>query len=282
MKILIVGSTSVIGQTFAARLRALGEVRTAGRREADFQFDLTQWERMPEIEEAFDVVIHVAADFGGGANDDFVRAELVNAAGTFSVCRLAQHVQAKHLVHLSSISATYQPGDPYYGIYALSKRHGEEAAQFFCAERGMALTVLRPTQVYDAAGECRPHQALLYVMADRAQAGQDIHLYGTHDARRNYIFLDDLSEICLRVLQGTHTGTFACGHPQSVRLSEMAGAAFAAFGNGGESQFMADKPDLADLPPVDEDILYRQIGYWPGVDIGEGFRRIKHYRESNS
>jgi len=282
MKILMVGATSVIGQCAATNLRSIGEVWLAGRRGADFHFDLRQWERQPEIEEAFDVVIHVAADFGGGTNDDFVRAEVVNAAGTLSVCRLAQHVQAKHLVLMSSISAAYRPGDPYYGIYALSKRHSEEVAGFFCAERGLPLTVLRPSQVYDAAGECRRHQALLYVMADRAEAGQDINLYGMHDALRNYIYLDDLAEVCCRVVEGTHTGTFALGHPKSVKLSEMANAALAAFGKGGSLRFMADKPDQADLPPIDDNTLYRQIDYWPKVDIGEGFRRIKHFREANS
>lgn len=282
MKILLVGATSVIGQRVATKLWSIGEVRSAGRRGADFHFDLCQWERQPEIDEAFDVVIHVAADFGGGTNDDFVRAEVVNAAGTLSVCRLAQHVQAKHLMLMSSIFAAYSPGDPFYGIYALSKRHSEEVAGFFCAERSLPLTVLRPSQVYDAAGECRRHQALLYVMADRAEAGQDINLYGMHDASRNYIYLDDLAEVCCRVVEGTHTGTFPLVHPQSVKLSEMAYAAFATFGRGGSLHFMADKPDQADLPSIDDSTLYRQIGYWPKVDIGEGFRRIKNFREANS
>jgi nucleoside-diphosphate-sugar epimerase len=282
MKILMVGATSAIGLGIAASLRSHGEVRLAGRRGADFQFELSQWERQPEINEAFDVVIHVAADFGGDTNDDFVRAEVVNAAGTLSVCRLAQHVQAKHFVLMSSIFAAYGQGDPYFGIYALSKRHSEEVAGFFCAERGLPLTVLRPSQVYDAAGECRRHQALLYIMADRAEAGQDINLYGMHDASRNYIYLDDLAEVCCRVVEGTHTGTFALSHPKSVKLSEMANAAFDAFGKGGGLYFMADKPDQADLPTIDDDTLYRQIDYWPKVDIGEGFRRINDFREANS
>jgi nucleoside-diphosphate-sugar epimerase len=254
----------------------------AGRRNADIWFDLAQWDCRPEINEKFDTVIHVAADFGGSTNDDFVRAELVNATGTLSACRLAQHLNAQHLVLLSSIFATYRSGDPYYGIYALSKRHGEEAAQFFCAERGMALTVLRPSQVYDAAGECRRHQPLLYVMADQAQAGRDISLYGTHDARRNYLYLDDLAEICYRIVKSRHTGTFTCVHPQSVKLSEVAHAAFLAFGKGGGVKFMADKPDLSDIPVVDDDTLYRKIDYWPTIGIGEGFRRIKHCRENVS
>ena len=45
---------------------------------------------------------------------------------------------------------------------------------------------------------------------------------------------------------------------------------------------MPEKPDLADLPTIDDDALYGQIDYWPSIDIGEGFKRISNYRESNS
>lgn len=282
MRILIVGSTSVIGKVLATRFERLGEVKLAGRRGADIPLDLTRWRDLPELEESFDVVVHAAADFGGTTDEDYIRAELVNAVGTLSVCRLAGRVQARHLVLLSSISATYQAGDPYYGIYALSKRHSEEAARFFCSERNLPLTILRPTQVYDDAGDCRRHQEFLYFMADRAQAGQDISLYGSNNALRNYLHLDDLAEICCRVVQGRSTGTFTCASPQSVRLSELADAAFSAFGRGGQLQFMADKPDLADLPAIDDYSLYDQIEYWPGIGISDGFKRIRNHRESSS
>lgn len=282
MKILIVGGTAVIGRALAARLAQLGEVRLAGRREADIPLDLTEWRDQPEPKGFFDVVVHVAADFGGLTDKDYVRAELVNSVGTFSSCSLAHRVQAKHFVLLSTISATYRAGDPYYGIYALTKRHGEEAASFFCTERGIPLTILRPTQVYDDSDACRRHQALLYLMADRAQAGQEIVLYGTHDARRNYLYLTDLAEICGRVVQGRHVGTFACAHPKSVRLSEMANAAISAFGYQVKVSFWADKPNLADLPEIDDHSLYELIDYWPSVDISEGFKRIRRYREKNS
>lgn len=282
MKILIIGSSSTIGRAIATRFRPYGEAKLAGRRGADFQLDIADCVRQPDIDDVFDAVIHVAADFGGVSNDDLVRAELVNAVGTLSVCRLAQHVRAKHLVLLSTVSATYQPEDPYYDIYALSKRHGEEVAIFFCTERRLPLTILRPLQVYDAAGGCRKHQKLLYAMADCAQVGHDIHIYGTHDARRNYIYLNDLAEICCRVVLGRHTGVFTCAHPQPVRLSEMANAAFETFGKGGAVKFIKDKPSLSDLPLVDDYSLYRQIQFWPTVNINDGFRRIKHHREDRS
>jgi len=282
MKILLVGGTSSVGHSIAEKMTRLGQVISAGRREAEVFFDLTHWDSIPVVDESYDVVIHVAADFAGPTAEDFIRAELTNVVGTLSVCRLAEHCGAKHLVIMSSISATYGPGDAYYGAYALSKRHAEEAALLFCAERTLPLTVLRPTQVYDAKGKCRRHQPLLYLMADKAQAGENILIHGSHDARRNYLYLDDLAEICSRIVEMRHTGVFDCAHPHSPKLSEVALAAFSAFANGGKIQFQPDKPHLVDLPTSVLTSCYEDIDFYPQVDIQQGFERIRQFRESVS
>lgn len=279
MKVLIIGSTAVIGRAIAERLAQLGgEVQLAGRREADVPFDLTAWNRPPETEQSFDVVMHVAADFGGESDSDYIRAELVNAVGTLSACALAHRVRAQHFVLLSSLFSTYKPGDPYYGIYALTKRHSEEAAEFYCAERSIPLTILRPSQIYDDAGACRRHQALLYMIADRAEAALDINFFGSHNARRNYLHIAELAEIAARVVQGQSAGTFICAHPQSVRLSEMAEAAYDAFGTCGQINFLQEKTDIADLPLITDFALYDKIGMFPEIDISEGYRRISKFR----
>lgn len=280
MKILIVGSSSAIGRSIGKHFEHLGLVKFAGRQNADLFFDLTHWDTKPTITESFDVVIHVAADFGGTAAEDLIRAELVNAVGTLSVCRLAEACHAKHLILLSSASAAYQPGDPYYGIYALSKKHAEETALLFCEGRDLALTILRPSQVYDSEGKCRKHQPLIYNMADKAQAGENICLYGTHDPLRNYLYVEDLASICSRVVETRITGVFDCPHPQNLRLSEIADAAFSAFAKGGSVEFQVDKPDLPDIPSATNHSLYDEIGFYPLIDIRQGFERIRQFRES--
>lgn len=273
----------MIGRSLAARLMAQHhEVRLAGRREADISFDLTDWGNRPAPSETFDAVVHIAADFGGATDKDFVRAELVNTVGTLSACSLARKVNAKHFILLSSIFATYSAADPYFGIYALSKRHGEEVAQLFCAERNIDLTILRPSQVYDDIGLCRPHQEFLYLIADKAQNGQPIEIYGAHDARRNYIHLLDLTETIARVAEQRQVGVFACIHPDHVLLSEMANAAYCAFETVGQITFLTDKPDLADLPQTDDFELYSKISFWPRIDIKDGYKRIKNQREMRS
>lgn len=280
LRSLVIGSTSVIGKAVAQGLAQLGPVQTAGRREADVHVDLSRPDSVPTSVPTYDVVVLAAADFGGHGADDLIRAEQVNAVGTLAACRLAQGCGARHLILISSVFASHVPGDPHYNIYSLSKRHSEELASLFCTAHGMALTILRPSQVYDAAGACRTHQPLLYAFADQAQAGNDITLFGNNDARRNYLHLDDLVQICTRVAATTTTGLFNCVHPHSPALSEIAQAAVSAFGQQGQVRFLRDKPDVPDLPAQALDpALQEAIGFVPQVDIHRGFEMIRQHRE---
>jgi nucleoside-diphosphate-sugar epimerase len=282
MKSLVIGSTSVVGKAVAQALSRYGQVKLAGRREADITFDLSS--PVPcACDEHFDVVVLAAADFGGRQPDDLVRAELVNSVGALAACRLAEQCGARHFILLSSRSACDQTTDPYFGIYSLSKRHAEEVASLYCQERGMALTVLRISQVYDDGGQCRLHQPLLYAIADKAQVGRTVELYGSNDARRNYVHLSDLAEVCARLAERGVAGLYNCGHPESLRLSEIAQAAFEAFGKPVDVRFLPEKSDIPDLPPFDcAHQLYEQIGFTPRIDVRRGFELMRAHRENLS
>ena len=236
--------------------------------------------RLPEGQR-FDAVIHVAADFGGKSDADWFRAESVNALGALNVCRLARQVAAGHLLIVSTISARYEPDHHHYGIYSLSKRHGDELAELHCRESGLPLTILRPTQLYDADSKCRKHQPFFYAMMDKAERGEDIDIYGSNDALRNLLFLDDLAEIVARTLQNKVLGVFTCSAPSSVRLSEVAAVARQVFGRGGNTLFLHDQPDIADIPAIDAPHdLFAAIQYAPATSLAEGILKIKQAREA--
>ncbi|MGJ3441047.1 NAD(P)-dependent oxidoreductase [Pseudomonas sp. Je.1.5.c] len=282
MNSLVIGSTSTLGKAIAQALSRHGPVKMAGRRQADVAFDLIHG-APADISDTFDVVVHAAADFGGNAPEDLIRAEQANSVGTLAACQLAERCGARQVILLSSRSAGYQPGDRYFGIYALSKRHAEEVASLYCTTRGMTLCILRLSQVYDSQALCRAHQPLLYAIADNAAAGNTVNLHGGNDARRSYLHLDDLAEICARVASGGIGGLYNCAHPQDPRLSEIALAAIAAFGQPGDVRFLADKDDIPDLPPfVCSQDLFEQIGYVPQIDIQRGFELMRIHRESDA
>ena len=204
---------------------------------------------------------------------------MINAIGTLNVCRLAQKVHAKHILVVSSLSASYISGDPYFNIYSLSKRHADELAQIYCDQVGLPLTILRPTQLYDAESKCKAHQGLFYSIIEKAQKGEDIDFYGNNNALRNYLYLNDFSEIVARAIEEKVIGTFNCPSPNSVRLSEIAQTAYRIFNQGGDIHFLADKPNIVDLPEVCGSDLYQKIGFKPQISLAEGIQMIKDVRE---
>lgn len=278
--VLIIGSTSTVGLALGNLLAKNYRVFYGGRKDADYYLDLYAVDlKFPE-NQRFDVVIHTAADFGGNGEDDMCRAEMVNAIGTFNMCRLAKKVQAKHTVIVSSLSAFYMPGDPNFNIYSLSKRHGDELAQLYCEQFKMPLTILRPTQLYDAESRCKSHQRLFYSIIDKASKGEDINFYGANDALRNYLFLDDFCEIIANVLEQNIVGLFNCPASKSVRLTEVAKTAYQVFNQAGTIHFLAEKPNIVDLPDMSGSNLYNKICFEPKISLAEGIKLIKRAREA--
>ncbi len=278
-KILIIGSTSTVGRSVGCLLEEENKVYYAGRQKSDFYFDLNSSNFKSLNNLKIDVVIHAAADFGGNSEDDIIRTEIVNAIGSLRICRLVEAVKANHLLLISTISALYRPGDPYYNIYSLSKRHAEDLSQLYCNMFDIPLTILRPSQLYDSESKCRTHQGLFFFIIDRAQKGEDIFFFGNNDALRNYLYLDDFSEIISRVIQNKITGVYNCVAQKHVQISEIARLAYHVFRQNGKVHFLTNKPDIPDLPSISSNELYKKIGFQPSVSLLEGIRLIKKYRE---
>jgi len=274
MRVVIVGGTSSLGSALKSALSSRCKVITAGRTNCDIDFDLT-WplERMALPEDA-DVVVHTAAHFGGKTAADIVEAEQVNVLGTMKLCEAAAGAKARHFILISSVFASLSEDSAQYSVYALSKKHAEDVARFVCASRSLPLAVLRPSQIYGAGPRFRVHQPFLHAMLDKAKKGEDILLYGNHDPRRNFIYIDDLTAVISKVIDARIAGTYSCQHPDNVTYSQIAKAAFQAFDTRGSVRFLRDKPDIPDNVFPGDDALYEAIRFCPSTTIEDGLRRI--------
>jgi len=178
---LIIGSTSVIGSAIQLELQTIVRVKTAGRRNADYFFDLAEPRAQLSTNEQFDTAILVAADFGGPTEADLIRATQTNVVGSLTACQFAANAGAEHVILISSVFASYEIGDAYFNAYSLTKRLSEDVTKFYCQQKGIALTIVRPTQIYDSDERCRTKQRLLYTIVDCARDGRDFTISGTAD-----------------------------------------------------------------------------------------------------
>lgn len=278
MKTLIVGGTSSLGSALKPVLSEFCEVITAGRKNCDIALNLSDPIEKIHLPKDLDVVIHTAAQFGGKTDEEFLHAEEINVLGTLKLCQAAVQAKAKHFVLISSMFSRLDENSEHYNIYALSKKHSEEIAYFYCSAHSLPLTILRPSQIYGSEDHFRRHQPFIYAIADKVEKGENIAIYGSHDALRNYIHIDDLTKIISKAAQNKVEGIYSCMYPTDVTFSEIAKAAIAAFNSKSSVYFLKDKADISDNIFEKDDLLYQKIGFYPQVTIEEGMRKIARYR----
>jgi nucleoside-diphosphate-sugar epimerase len=276
-KILITGGNSTLGSHLKPFLSKAAEVITMGRRGCDIMCDLS-----PSGEDVslpgVDVVIHTAARFRGASDRDFLDTIAVNVLGTVKICQMAIAARATHVVIISSAYASLSPSSPHYSVYSLSKRQAEEAALLYCLKHAMPLAILRPSQLYGGDNRFRRHQPFFYNIIDKARAGEDIVFFGTHDARRNYLHVDDLCQAIEGVVTESLTGTFACMQPRDVTFSEIAHAAIEAFKSLSNVRFDPARDNIPDNTLPADNTLYERLGCYPKVSLAEGMTKIAERR----
>lgn len=278
MRILIVGGTSSLALALRPVLSEFAEVVTAGRTGCDVHLDLGDSVEEIEIPGDVDVVVNTAADFGGKSFEKMLQAENVNALGVLKLCQACTRADVKQLILISSISTCLDESSPFYGIYPLSKKHSDEIAQLYRAMFGLPLTILRPSQFYGVGEAYRRHQPFLFTIIDKAANDEDILIYGSNDALRNFIHVEDVANVIALVTKRRIQGTYACANTEHVRYSEVAAAAIAAFESKSTVTFMREQPDIPDNVVDLDDSLFRLIDYYPQISIALGMRKEAAYR----
>ena len=279
MKILIVGGTSSLAQALKPVFFEFAEVITAGRAGCDVHLDLSDPVEKIELPEDIDVVINTAASFGGESFEKIYQAENVNVLGVLKLCAACTKAQAKHLVLISSIFACLNKESSFYNIYSLSKKQADELAQLYSSAFGLPLTILRPSQFYGVGDAYRKHQPFLYTIIDKAANDEDILIYGSNDAMRNFIHVEDVARIIAIVIQRKIEGAFACMNIKDVSYSEVAAAAIEAFGSKSKIKFMTEQPDIPNNIFEPDDSLFRLIDYYPQISISLGMKKEAAYRK---
>lgn len=270
MRIIIVGGTSSLAQVLKPTLSSFAEVLTAGRNGCDLELDLEWPSEAFNLPPALDVVVNVAAHFGGWGLEGILATESVNALGALKLCHAASKAQARHFIHISSTSAGLDRRSPYYGTYALSKRHGDDLVELHCIGERIPFTILRPSQLYGEVDSFRRHQPFLYGVVDQAMSNKDIVILGGRDALRNYLHAADFCQTVSAVIAQRIEGIFTCTTEKDLRLSEVAHAAIAAADSTSKLSFDTTQADIHDNVFPYDDTLYRLTGRHPEIGIAEG------------
>ncbi|HEU5082784.1 MAG TPA: NAD-dependent epimerase/dehydratase family protein [Acidimicrobiales bacterium] len=163
-------------------------------------------------------------------------------------------------------------------VYGINKMVGERYHLLYHQQFGIRTTSLRISIPYGPHQE-RPDHAFGVVgtFLSRAAHGEPITLYGGGTQLRDYVYVDDLVELCCRVVADDATVGLAlnAGGARPISLREMAETLVTVVGSGS----VVEAPWPADVAAVETGDYHgdlgrvrRLVGWEPATSLEDGLR----------
>lgn len=299
MRILVTGVAGFIGSNLASRLVADGHIVTgiddlsAGVMEnvpskvTFHRANIRSSDIFPLFEGA-DAVFHLAAkNCLPDCLADPVETASINVTGTANVLEAARRAGVSKLVYADT-SAEYE-GIPEFpsrveriaplSVYARSKRAGAMFCEAYADFHGLRITTLRYFNVYGPAQDWRRTiPPLMSAFAMKLLQGEPPVIFGTGEKRRDFVYIDDVTEFNVLALQdprtdgGVHNVGFGMNYSVNNIFSEVEGF----LKTGLTPIYKDDLPGEAEVTLADIESGLR-LGWRPRVGLREGIEKSIAY-----
>jgi GDP-L-fucose synthase len=294
-RVYVAGHPGLVGSALVRALQAQGFEDLVLRTRAEL--DLT---RQAEVEAFFqnerpDYVFLAAARVGGIVANNTFRAEFIrqNLLIAANVIDAAWQSGTRRLLNLSS-SCVYPrlapqplreeyilsgPLEPTNQPYAIAKLAAMEMIQAYRDQYGADFLSVIPTNLYGPNDNYDPESshllpALIHKIHSAKESGEKtVRLWGTGRPRREFMYVDDMADACLLLMErydGATPINVGIGEDRSVR--ELAELVASMLGYEGGFEFDPNRPDGTPRKLM-EVSRRRALGWTPKTSLEEGIRR---------
>lgn len=174
--------------------------------------------------------------------------------------------------------------EPTNEAYAVAKIAGIKLCEAYSRQHGKAFISCMPTNLYGPGdnfdvvnGHVIP--SLLRKIYDAKQQGlPTVQCYGTGTALREFLYVDDLADACLFLMQNYHDtqSTINVGSGEECTIRALADLLVELIGYTGELVWDSSKPDGTPRKLVDSSKI-RNLGWAPKVTLAEGLQRTLNW-----
>ena len=239
MRVLVLGGTGFIGSHIVDALvdsdhhvkvvdRTLKYIQTKNPQSVQYtQADYSDSFILSEALLGIDIVIHlVSTTVPGNSNLDPVADIQSNLVNSVKLFQAMKHADVKRIIYFSSGGTVYgnpsqipiSENHPTHPIcsYGITKVAIENYLYMFQELYGFKPTILRPSNPYGPRQGHHGAQGVIGTFMNQIMTNHDINIWGDGSVIRDYIYISDLVDACLAVVNSDVQGTFnigsGCGH----------------------------------------------------------------------
>ncbi len=181
------------------------------------------------------------------------------------------------------------PFEPTNEGYAIAKSAGYKLCNYYTKQYGFKTISLMPCNLYGINDDfnletCHVLSALTKRFSDVVSQGKDeITLWGTGVALREFMNVDDLARICVYLMNNWDDPEFInTGSGKEISIKDLAYKIADAAGFKGKIKWDSSKPDGMARKLMDISKL-KKIGIEPQISLDEGIRMmLNEYKKMNS
>ena len=188
--------------------------------------------------------------------------------------RCPQPMRPEHLMS-GAMEPTSEP-------YAMAKGAGLSLCASMNRQYGTRYITAIPCTLYGPgdnfnAAEAHVLAALVRKFHEAKARGERVRLWGSGQARREFLYVDDMAEACDFLLQ-TYAGDepVNIGSGESCAIRDLAELVADVVGFHGEIDWDASQPDGAPEKRLDSSVM-RGLGWSPRTDLRTGLERTSHW-----
>ena len=270
--VLLLGGGGFIGSALARRLlQERIPVHTIGCQNVDSLADV-----LPRCS----TVVHLASGTTPGTSALHPSLELNNLALTLRLLDLLQDQPQIHLIFFSSGGAVYgnparlpvtedcptAPLSPYGA--------GKAAQEAFCIAlraQGHPVTIVRPSNAYGPGQTMRHGFGLVRTMLEHARLGMPLEIWGDGENVRDYIYIEDVVEACLRLIALTSdSGTYNLGNGVGYSINQVRGVVETASGKSLQAVYRSARGVDVRSVVLDSSNLRAALEWQPSAGLAHG------------
>lgn len=273
--VLLLGGAGFIGSALARRLQhEKMPVHIVGRHNLD---------QLEQLVPQCSTVIHLASATTPGASAGQASLELGNLALTLRLLDLLRAQPQTHLIFFSSGGTVY--GNPQSlpvsednPLAPLSNHGAGKAAQeSFCQAlraQGHAVTIVRPSNAYGPGQSMKSGFGLVRTLLEHARLGTAMEIWGDGENVRDYIYIDDIVEATLRLIeQPQDGGTYNLGSGMGYSINQVKDVVEQVCGRPLHSTYRPARGMDVRSVVLDNTRLSDRLGWQPGVGLADGVAR---------